>query len=84
MSNFWGSVDFPLINCEIELDLSWSNNCIISKISIIPAVPSDPDADPSVLDMAVIQKTGATFQISNAKLYILVVTLFINGNIKFS
>ena len=22
-SNFWRSLDFPLINCEIKLDLSW-------------------------------------------------------------
>ena len=29
------------------------------------------------------QKTGATFQINNAKLYLLVVTLSIDNNIKF-
>ena len=23
LSNFWRSLDFPLINCETELDLSW-------------------------------------------------------------
>ena len=33
--------------------------------------------------MAAIQTTGATFQINNAKLYVPVVTLFINDNIKF-
>ena len=25
-SNFWRFLDLPLINCEIELDLSWSEN----------------------------------------------------------
>ena len=26
LSNFWRSLDLPLISCEIELDLSWSKN----------------------------------------------------------
>ena len=26
VSNFWRFLDLPLINCEIELDLSWSEN----------------------------------------------------------
>ena len=34
LSNFWRFLDFPLINCEIELVLSWSKECIISEISI--------------------------------------------------
>ena len=28
MSNFWRSLDLPLINCEIELDLKWTKNCV--------------------------------------------------------
>ena len=32
LSNFWRPVDFPLINCEIELDMSWSRYCVISEI----------------------------------------------------
>ena len=31
MSNFWRSLDFPLINCEIELDLKWSKNCVLTE-----------------------------------------------------
>ena len=30
LSNLWGFLDLPHINCEIELDLTWSKNCIIS------------------------------------------------------
>ena len=30
LSNFWVSLDLPLLNCKIELDLSWSEVCIIS------------------------------------------------------
>ena len=26
LSNFWRSLDLPLINCEIELDLSWTKD----------------------------------------------------------
>ena len=38
LSNFSRSLDLPLINCKIELDLSWSKNCMISKISRKDAV----------------------------------------------
>ena len=31
-SKFWRSLDLSLINYEIEVDLSWSKECIISKI----------------------------------------------------
>ena len=65
-----------MINCEIELDLLWQKECIISEISITPEVCGDNSVD-------VIQTTGATFQISNAKLFAPVVTLSINEYIKF-
>ena len=29
LSNFWRSLDLPLINCEIELDLKWTRNCVL-------------------------------------------------------
>ena len=29
LSNLWRSLEMPLINCEITLDLNWSENCII-------------------------------------------------------
>ena len=31
LSNFWRSLDLPLINRQIELDLTWTKNCLISK-----------------------------------------------------
>ena len=74
----------PLINCKIELDLSWLKECIISGISRIPRVPLNPFA--SLLaqeEVPAIQTTAATFEINNAKLYVRVVTLSINDNIKF-
>ena len=29
LSNFWGALEMPLINCEVELILDWSANCVI-------------------------------------------------------
>ena len=29
LSNFWGTLDIPLINCEVSLTLTWSKNCVI-------------------------------------------------------
>ena len=66
LSNFWRFLDLPLINCEIELYLTCSKECIISEISITPRVAGNPNANPPVLAVAAIQTTGATFQINNA------------------
>ena len=33
LSNFWRSLDLPLINCEIELDLTPSKYCVIFDVS---------------------------------------------------
>ena len=31
LSNFWRSLEMPLINCKIELSLKWYENCIFSS-----------------------------------------------------
>ena len=31
LSNFWKTLDMPLINCEIELILNWSKNCVLRQ-----------------------------------------------------
>ena len=28
LSNFWRSLEMPLINCKIELSLTWYTNCV--------------------------------------------------------
>ena len=73
----------PLINCQIELDLSWSRYCLKSEISRAPAVPANPNVNPPVPAAAEAQATSATFQRNNAKFYVLVVTFSVNDNIKF-
>ena len=70
-----------MINCEIELDLTWLKYCIISEVSRTFR-EVDANADPVVHEAAA-AATGTTLQIENAKLYIPVVTLSINDNIKF-
>ena len=74
------SLDLHLINCEIELHLSWLRYCVISEISR----PSRavPNTDPVRYEVAT-TTSSATFQINNAKLYVPAVTLSFNGNIKF-
>ena len=33
LSNFWISLNIPLINCEVELILTWSENCVLADIT---------------------------------------------------
>ena len=61
LSKFWGFLDLSLINCEIELDLLWSKECIILEISVTRGVAGNPVANPPVLDVEAIQTTGAKF-----------------------
>ena len=58
-------------------------NCIIFEKSAIPRILTNSDANLSVQEVAATQTSGAIFHISNAKLYVPVVTLSINDNIKF-
>ena len=30
LSNFWRSLEMPLINCKVELSLKWTENCILT------------------------------------------------------
>ena len=33
LSNFWRSLEIPLISCKIHLELNWSGDCVISAIA---------------------------------------------------
>ena len=39
LSNFWRTLEMPLINCEIELILGWSENCVIIYTNVVYQVP---------------------------------------------
>ena len=40
LSNFWRTLEMPLINCEIELILDWSANCVIIYTHVANQVPT--------------------------------------------
>ena len=62
LSNFWRTLEMPLNNCEINLDLNWSKTCVIMATDIA--------------------NQGATFTITDTKLYVPVVTLSTQDNAK--
>ena len=55
LSNFWRTLEMPLINCEVNLILNWSARCVIVYINVA--------------------NQNAMFTITEAKLYVPVVTL---------
>ena len=67
LSNFWRSLNIPLINCKVELILTWSKKCISVDMT------ADAGADP-----AIVAPSGATFKIT----YVPVVTLSKENDIK--
>ena len=71
LSNFWRTLDIPLINCAVSLTLSWSANCVITSLEkrLVTAAQGDNLA---VRDDS---PTVATFKITYTKMYVPVVTL---------
>ena len=60
LSNFWRSLEMPLINCRVELSLNWIERCILTV------------ANTEML------------KITDAKLYVLIITLSAEDNVKLS
>ena len=60
LSNFWRSLEMPLINCKVELSLKWYERCLLTTANT------------------------ATFTITDAKLYVPIVTLRTEDNTKLS
>ena len=48
LSNFWRTLEMPLINCEIELILDWSANCVIIYTNVNNQVPTFTITDKSL------------------------------------
>ena len=65
LSNFWRSLNIPLINCEVELILTWFKNCVLIDKSTREA---DYDADPNVYEID--NPENAIFEITDTKLYV--------------
>ena len=79
MSNFWRSLNLPLMDYEMELEFSWSRKCVISEISRTAIVAPNP----SNSAIEEIKTDTATFQIISANFYVPAVTLSINHNMEF-
>ena len=62
ISNFWRTFEVPLINCEVNLILTWSANCVLIYTNVANQNP--------------------TFEITETKLYVPVVTLSTQDNAK--
>ena len=71
LSNFWRTLDIPLINCETNLIVTWSENYVITSKA---TKDFDLDVDPAVAEIS--NTTGVTFnKIRDTNLYVPVVTL---------
>ena len=75
LSNFWRNLNIPLINCEVELILTWPKDCVLADTTVRDAGNNN---DPP----AIVAPTGLEFQITDKKLYVPVVTLSKENDIK--
>ena len=71
LSNFWKSLEMPLIICKFELSLKWIQNCVLTTAAI------GTDANATGAD-------STTFKIIEAKIYVHVVTLSTEDNAKLA
>ena len=62
----------PLIDCEVLLILTWSENCVLTNITTKTAAAAQGDNPGRA---AINASTNATFKITDVKLYVPVVTL---------
>ena len=72
LGNFWRALNIPLISCEVSLELEWNKNCGLERRQVDAGPPIVRDNAP----------TGATLAIDKCKLYIPVVTLSKDDEIK--
>ena len=72
LGNFWRALTIPLISCEVSLELKWDKNCITTSDQVGLNLDGGNTAAP----------TGAIFVINDCKLYVPVVTLSKDDEIK--
>ena len=81
LSNFWRTLDMQMINCEVNLILTLSENCVMTDITTQAAVPAQ-GGNPA--RQAIGAPTNATFKITDTKLYVPVGTLSTEDDNKVS
>ena len=62
-----------MINCEVELILTWSKNCVLADMTVRAAHGDNP---------AIVAPTGLEFQVTDTKLYVPVAPLSKETDIK--
>ena len=72
LGNFWRALNIPLISCEVSLELKWNKNCVITSIQREINLDGENTEAP----------TGATLAIKDCKLYVPVVILSKDDEIK--
>ena len=68
LSNFGRTLVISLINCEVSLALTWSENCVLTSKATREA---DPEADPAVAGIN--NPANAVFKITDCKFYVPVI-----------
>ena len=76
LSNFWRTINIPLVNSEINLILTWSEYCILTDITTQVGVPAQED---NTARSAINASTNVTFKITDTKLYLVSGCYFINS-----
>ena len=79
LSNFWRSLNIPLINCEVELILTWFKNCVL-----IEKLTREDNCNDNTIVYEINNPENAIFQITDTTLYVPVVTLSKENDIKLS
>ena len=83
LSNFWGTLDTPLINCKIELLLTWSKICLLMNeaernVATELINQNITTCENVVINTNLVSKVdnpeNVALQITDRKLYVLVVT----------
>ena len=77
LSSFWRSLNIPLINCEAELILTCYKNCVL-----IDKLTREANYNGNPIVYEIDNPEYATFQITDMKLYVSVVTLSKENDIK--
>ena len=77
LSNFWRSLNIPLITWKIELILTWFKNCVL-----ISKATREANYDADLIVRKIDNPENATFQVTDTKLYVPVVTLSKENDIK--
>ena len=71
LSDFFRSLEMPLINCKIHLKLNWNNNCVMHGADTYAGGDN-------------VNNRETTFKITSTALYVPIVTLSTKDNVNFT